>query len=439
MSEFVVTLLGELPPDWVVDPLCVLTSKITDGAHFSPAPQEEGEVIANVKDMRSTGINFDGCTRILREDFEYLRRQNCSPSKGDVLLSKDGTIGRVVLFDGSRNIVLLSSIAILKPLEQLDSSYLKHVLTSSHFDKQLYALQSGSALKRIVLSDIKKLLVPYPCINKQRKIANILSTLDSLIEKTQALIDKYKLIKQGMMHDLFTRGVDENRHLRPSYEEAPHLYKESDLGWIPTEWKCERVGNYLASINQGWSPDCESEPAEQGRWGVLKTTAVTWSGYDGAENKALPINLAPRPEHEVTTGDVLVTRAGPNSRVGVVAYVYETRSMLMLSDKLYRLVPNVKIEGEFLSLALSCDGSQSILSQRKTGLAESQTNISQSIVKDILIPVPSLPEQIDIARRVRKKDILISKEIDLLSKMKETKLGLMQDLLTGKVRVKFDA
>jgi type I restriction enzyme S subunit len=76
------------------------------------------------------------------------------------------------------------------------------------------------------------------------KIAHILSTCDTVIEKTQAAIDKYKAIKQGMLQDLFTRGVDiYTGRLRPKYEDAPELYKESKLGMIPWEWSVENLGN----------------------------------------------------------------------------------------------------------------------------------------------------------------------------------------------------
>ena len=71
---------------------------ITDGSHFSPKPLEVGEIIANVKDMGEYEINYDSCTRISNKDFITLKNQNCSPKDGDVLLSKDGTIGRVILF-----------------------------------------------------------------------------------------------------------------------------------------------------------------------------------------------------------------------------------------------------------------------------------------------------------------------------------------------------
>jgi len=350
----------------------------------------------------------------------------------DVLMLWDGE--RSGLVGTGLSGVVGSTVSRLRPTEAVDHKFLYFKLANGF--SWIQQNRTGTGVPHVPKDLGKIFAVSYPHdLIEQRKIAIILSTVDNLIEKTQALIDKYQSIKQGMMYDLFTRGVDENGQLRSSCEEAPHLYKESELGWIPKEWECSRVGKYLKSINQGWSPNCDSDAADQDEWGVLKTTAVTWNGYSDVENKVLPSSLKPKPEHEVSVGDVLVTRAGPNSRVGVVAYVYQTRPMLMLSDKLYRLVSNGDLNGEFLSLALSSSGSQNDLSSKKTGLAESQTNISQGIVKDILIPIPSSSEQALIADILRRKSLLIEAEIKSLKKLNTLKAGLMQDLLTGKVRV----
>ena len=83
-----------------------------------------------------------------------------------------------------------------------------------------------------------------PPLPEQRKIARILSTVDDLIERTEALIAKYRAIKQGLMHDLLTRGVDASGRLRPPREEAPGLYRESAVGWVPREWEVAPLRTY---------------------------------------------------------------------------------------------------------------------------------------------------------------------------------------------------
>ena len=244
----------------------------------------------------------------------------------------------------------------------------------------------GSTMQHITRKELERFAAPFPMYeHEQAKIAEVLSTVDRAIEQTEALIAKQQRIKTGLMQDLLTRGIDEHGNLR---SEQTHEFKDSPLGRIPMEWACDRLGLHLTTIEQGWSPDCDGDPAPVGCWGVLKTTAVVWDGYQDFENKLLPSGLEPRPRLEVQPKDVLMTRGGPNSRVGVVAYVKTTQQKLMLSDKLYRLRYKLSVHPEFLAMALASSWTQRHLSTLKTGLAESQTNISQAIVKDLLIRVP---------------------------------------------------
>ena len=114
---------------------------------------------------------------------------------------------------------------------------------SSFIRKNISTLAQGSTrynLSKSIFFD--KLFINLPPLPHQRKIARILTTIDNVIEKTESAIAKYKAIKQGMMHDLFTRGIDaETGKLRPTKEEAPHLYKKTELGWTPKEWEVEKL------------------------------------------------------------------------------------------------------------------------------------------------------------------------------------------------------
>ena len=202
------TELGWIPKEWDVPKLSEITSKITDGSHFSPVPQEEGWPIGNVKDMGKYDFIYEECTEILKSQFDLLVAQNCSPVKNDVLLSKDGTIGKVLLYKGDKNIVLLSSIAIIRPLAEVSSVYLKFLLESECFDMQLYSMQSGSALKRLVLKDINKLRFPFPKERKeQESISARLMGIENKIRNEEVSLKKQKQVKKGLMQDLLTGKV----------------------------------------------------------------------------------------------------------------------------------------------------------------------------------------------------------------------------------------
>ncbi len=324
-------------------PLAEACCLITDGSHFSPTPRDEGYPIVNAKDIPKGRVELDTCTRISEREYRLLKSQNCAPISGDVLLSKDGTIGRVVHYKEDLGVVLLSSVAILRPNKIVTPAFLAHALRSHLFDQQLFRLQSGSALKRLVLGDIRKIRVPVPKLEIQNGIAEILSTVDEAIEQTEALIAKYQQIKSGLMHDLSTRGLspeasakgDVTWTLRPISAQAPHLYKESPLGWIPKEWEVKRCHEICITVI-----DCKNRtpPITSDGHPVIRTPNVrdgefVWSdlNYTDADSYAVWTSRA-KPQ----TGDIVITREAP---VGEVCLIPESLQTPCLGQRRCYIAP----------------------------------------------------------------------------------------------------
>ena len=179
----------------------------------------------------------------------------------------------------------------------------------------------------------------------------------------------------------------------------PPLTEEETPFDLPEGWAWCRLIEVIERTESGWSPKCSSNPAPPGKWGVLKTTAVQAASFLQNENKELPTNLRPRPEHEVKAGDVLITRAGPANRVGICAVVSQTRPRLMISDKIIRCHP-IFVDGKYLELFISTSQFQGLIEESKQGMAQSQVNISQINLKKTSIPLPPLAEQSAIVARV---------------------------------------
>lgn len=149
-----------------------------------------------------------------------------------------------------------SAMKFLRPREDV-SIDLKLVF---EYLQSLKISVANSDHKRRWISEFSKIKITIPPFEQQTKIANILSTCDAVIEKTQAAIAKYKLIKQGMLYDLFTRGIDiQTGKLSPRYQDAPELYKESKLGWIPKEWEVESISSIGEIITGSTPPTARSE------------------------------------------------------------------------------------------------------------------------------------------------------------------------------------
>jgi len=196
----------------------------------------------------------------------------------------------------------------------------------------------------------------------------------------------------------------------------------------------------IGGIDSGWSPICEADPARYGEWGVLKTTAVIWPGYCPTENKKLPSNLSPNTKIETRKNDILITRKGPVDRVGVCVLVSDTPPNLMFPDTVFRTrvsAPEI-IKPEFLVKMLQDETVQTFWRKRKIGLAEAQVNLNHGILRTTPIKVPELDEQEVILEKLRMANSFLLTLRKELRKLQQQKAGLMQDLLTGKVRVALD-
>jgi len=194
----------EINTNWKVVNLSDVCS-VTDGAHFSPKECDNDKIIGNVKDMEENGFNYNACTRISNEDFEKLKKWGSSPLKGDVLFSKDGTIGRVFVFDGKKEMVLLSSIAIIRPLDNVNSYYISELFRSIIFNKQLEKLKSGTALRRIVLKSLKTFKFPLPSTeSEQNKIVKKLECMNNLIYMKKKYLLNMKNLRNKLFNELLS-------------------------------------------------------------------------------------------------------------------------------------------------------------------------------------------------------------------------------------------
>ncbi|MGJ7517837.1 restriction endonuclease subunit S [Pseudomonas baetica] len=154
-------------------------------------------------------------------------------------------------------------------------------------------------------------------------------------------------------------------------------------------------------LQQGWSPQCDSVPAAEGEWGVLKTTAVQDGYFLEAENKNLPSKLTPRPDIEVKAGDLLMTCAGPRSRCGVICHVEKTREKLIFSGKIYRFRPNQQyVAPKFLTYLLRTSELKEKIDGIKTGISDSGMNMTRDRFFSLEVQLAPLNEQLRIAKKL---------------------------------------
>jgi len=205
--------------------------------------------------------------------------------KGTVIMSFKLSVGRSA-FAGC-DLYTNEAIAAFKPINEkiIDLKYFYHGLHSWDLLGDIDQAVKGVTLNKEKLRNIEAVLPPLP---EQQKIAAILTSVDEVIEKTQAQIDKLKDLKTGMMQTLLTKGV--------GIDGKPHTeFKDSPVGRIPKGWEVVKLSTVLTKIDSGWSPACIETPPETGEWGVIKVSAVTRGKFLEIESKTLPENLNPKP------------------------------------------------------------------------------------------------------------------------------------------------
>jgi type I restriction enzyme S subunit len=198
--------------------------------------------------------------------------------------------------------------------------------------------------------------------------------------------------------ELITRIVQQRRAKKAK------AYSPVDSDAVPFEapysWSWVRLGNLSLSSDSGWSPQCGSESRFGNEWGVLKVSAVSWGNFNPEANKVLPPGMEPRPECEVRSGDLLLSRANTEELVARSVVVERTPPHLMMSDKIVRFTFPEEIEKAFINLANLSAPSRDYYMRNASGTSSSMKNIGREVMCNLPVALPPLAEQKRIVAKV---------------------------------------
>lgn len=321
---------------------------------------------------------------------------------------------------------------VLRAKTGYDQDYIFYSLVN----KNILPYIKGGTRTKLNQSELKEIFIRCPEKKVQAKISKILNKIHTTIEKTETLITKYEQIKQGMMQDLFIRGVDENGKLRPSYTDAPHLYKNSLLGMIPREWRVDRLDTLYASPIRDFGSFSMTNLIEFITDGIpfIKSEAVQ-EGYLDYSNMFYISKKIHRLLYKsvVNKDDILFTKIGSVCR----SAIYDGSLGQCNSNAATAKIRISKEKGspEFVNYTLL---TKEVAREFEKFIISTPPRINLGDINALCIKIPGLKEQIKIAYKLKAIDKLIFLEKNNLSKFQLKKIGLMQDLLTGKVRVKVD-
>jgi len=341
--------------------------------------------------------------------------------KGDILISVRAPVGEVNICP--YRLCIGRGLAAVRIMNGSNMFYFYW------FQKEKQRIKNfgkGSTFKAITKDELSNLLLPLPPLPEQKKIAEILSTVDEAIEKVDEAIARTERLKKGLMQNLLTKGVGHKD------------FKDTEIGRIPKEWEVVELGTYI-DVFSGYAFKSEDFLADRSKGVPIIKIGNLQNGKVIVDDKTSFVpgdfyeNLS---DFQLHYGDVLIALSGATT--GKIAVVDRNIGLALVNQRVgkFKILNSNILQKFFYFLAQSDRFKRFVL--RNIGQS-AQGNLSPNQVKKLKLPLPPLPEQKEIAEILSTVD----KRLELLRNKKEKleriKKGLMNDLLTGKKRVKLEA
>ena len=331
---------------------------------------------------------------------------------------------------------ICSSEFLVLRSKKVSPRFLNYYFLTEEVIKQVDSSTYGSKMPRASWDFIGLMDVSVPVYADSEKIASFLdhetAKIDTLIDKQQQLIQLLKEKRQAVISHAVTKGLNPNAPMRDSGVEW--------LGEVPEHWSVTRIKYYTHVFEQGWSPQCDSRPAEDDEYGVLKVGCVNYGEFRAEENKALPIELEPQRQYSLKKGDLLISRANTKELVGSAAVVERDYNNLILCDKLYRLRFDEAVNPQLVAYFLSLFVVRQQIEIEATGASHSMQNIGQSTIKEMPVVIPPIEEANELVSTIKEQmtvfEALESKAVKGIKLLQERRTALISAAVTGKIDVR---
>lgn len=421
------TSFGLIPKSWDINYLGKICD-VRDGTHDSPKYHDTGIPFITSKNLTETELCFENIKFISKEDhLNFSKRSHVE--NGDILFGMIGTVGKPIIVNEDFEFSI-KNVALLKfsKSKKLNNFYALNVLKSSIVDSQFKKMSNGGVLKFVALGNIRNLIFPLPPLAEQQKIAEILSTVDDKIEVINQQITETQELKKGLMQRLLTKGIGHTE------------FKDSPLGKIPKCWEViqiqelldkGRITSHLDGNHGGLYPNADEFINE----GVPYIGANSFlnSKVDFSKCKHLSMERSLKFRKGVAkNGDVLFAH---NATVGPVAFLETALDFVILSTTAtYYRLDNKTIDAKYWLFFLS---SPTFKNQYEKVMGQSTRNqVPITMQRSFYSVLPPFKEQKEISEILNIADEKLEILLEKKTRYQELKQGLMQQLLTGKIRVK---
>lgn len=397
-----------IPKEWCADCLSGITIRLASGISKSQNSKDEGVPVTRIETISDGSINYE------KIGYVDINSKECSEYKlrsGDVLFSNINSIphiGKVAQYEGEEELYHGMNLLLLrfdngKVVDKYAYYFLNSKLARDYWVSNCKQAVNQASLNQSDVGSVNVILPPLP---EQKKIAEILSTVDEAIEKTDEIIETIKQLKKGLMQDLLTKGIGHDK------------FKKVQLGpkkeVIPKKWNTGKIEDYFeVSAGSDLDKDAYSEKQDEEHPYPVYSNSLENSGLYGYSSK-----------FDYPSGGITITGRGS---LGVANYRENKFNAIV---RLIVLVPknDNNLDSKFITEYIN----------HKVDFWNESTGVPQLTRPQVFkktICLPPLLEQKKIASILSSVDEKIQKEQEYKQKLQELKKGLMQDLLTGKVRV----
>ncbi len=426
-TKYKATPIGKIPVDWEVKKLIETASEerysFTGGPFGSNLKQDSytdyGVRVIQLQNI-GDGKFFDDY-KIFTSGEKANELKNCNIYPGDIIIAKmaDPVARACIIPDLDKTYLMASDgIRLSVNKNKHDVKFILYAINSPYFRGSAEKHSTGTTRFRIGLTELKNLQIAIPPLSEQKRIADILTTLDDTIEKAAQIIEKTKEAKKGLMKRLLAHGIGHKK------------LKKTEIGEIPERWEVGRLGDLcVAQPEYGANVPAIDKDNDLPRY--LRITDITEDGKL-SESTWQSIKRESAEPYLLKEGDFLFARSG--ATVGKT-YLYRKRDgesafagdMIRFKPKLNQLLPELLFQ--YAHSNFYYDWVKGIL---RAGV---QPNINAQEFSNMPIPKPPLEEQKQIVDILSSIDNETEKESNKKEQLESLKKGLMQVLLTGKIRV----
>lgn len=410
----------KVPEGWRNETIASLckSGSFTDGDWIESKDQDPaGDIrLIQLSDI-GDGVFLDKTSRFINGDTAE-RLGVAFLEKGDIILARmPDPLGRACIFPLSTKAITAVDVCILRPGSEVDRVWLANLLNSPAVRSKALELATGTTRKRISRKNLGTIEIAVPPLPEQRRIAEILSSVDEAIAATQAVIDQTRTVKQGVLKRLLTKGIGHTR------------FKETEIGEIPEAWEVHSLQDLCTKITDGSHQSVKTTDSGVPFLYVscIRNGQIVWDKAGAVDPATYQIISKGR---EARKGCVLYTAVGSYGHAVALDEDYELsfqRHIAYLKPIGERLIP------EYLSEYLNSEIGRSYADSVAVGNAQKTVTLKK--IKEQIVAVPSVAEQTFIVNKIKNISDAIRIAEQKIARLKAIKSALMSDLLTGRKRV----